>query len=70
MHTYMFNNTVLAALETVILGKNVNQCSVTIMFVTIHLSTGQVEYSWVSGIWTSGRALRHNQMGDELSELI
>jgi len=45
MHTYMFNNTVLAALETVILGKNVNQCSVTIMFVTIHLSTGQVEYS-------------------------
>jgi len=45
MHTYMFNNTVLAVLETVILGKYVNQRSVTIMFVTIHLSTGQVEYS-------------------------
>ena len=36
MHTYMFNNTVLAVLETVILGKYVNQCSVTIMFITIY----------------------------------
>ena len=35
MYAYMLNNTVLAVLETVILGKYVNQCSVTIIFVTV-----------------------------------